>query len=225
MAKKAKASAQRVAPLSEIQEKLIAEEIAATLTSDADRRDECLARIHSSFEGAKSVQASYATLPAGRQKQKASALSRALKKARSLSQEIEPHFSAMFEEFGVKDGAVVKLGFDPKTPGVFQRYANYRRLLDHAIAVADQMRATIIVPPGQKPRDAGKFLAKTIATDLVAEFSPLAGARGRGEIVNRVASLWYEILTGRKEVDISEPPDAYKPRTIRTKFASRPTAK
>ena len=211
MAKKARASARRVAPLSKTKEKLIAE-IVATLKVDPEGRDECLAAIHYRLRGAQSLQLFYAKMPpAGRQKQKASALSRALKKAQSLSQEIEPLFSAMFDHL---------VDYD-----IFQCYANYNRLLVHAIAVADQLRATIIVPHGQKHRDASKFLAKTLATDLVAEFSPLADARGRGEIVNRVASLTYEHLTGRKDVDISEPPDAYKPPTIRTKVLSRLTAK
>jgi hypothetical protein len=207
MAKKAKASTRRDAPLSKA-DVLIAE-IVATLEVDSERRDECLAEIHFRLRGARSLQRLYAKMPpAGQQKRKASALCRALKKARSLSQEIEPLFSAMFDEL---------INYD-----VFRRYVHYRRLLDHAIAVADQLRETVIVPHGQKQRDASKFLAKTLATDLVDEFWPHAGHR---EIINRVASLTYEIFTGREGVDISEPPDAYMPPTIRTNFVSRLTPK
>jgi hypothetical protein len=208
LAKKAKASARRVAPLSKTEEKLIAE-IVATLQVDPEGCDECLATIHFRLRSAQSIQRFYAKMaPAGHQKQKASALSRALKKARSLSQEIEPLFSAMFDEL---------VDYD-----VSRGYVRYKRLLDHAIAVADQLRETIIVPHGQKQRDASKFLAKTLATDLVDEFWPGAGHR---EIINRVASLTYEILTGREGVDISEPADAYMRPTIRTKFVSRLTPK
>jgi hypothetical protein len=137
-------------------------------------------------------------------KGKASALARALKKAQALSREIEPLFGAMFDD-------------------VFQGHAEYKRSLDQGIEVAEWLSAMIVIPRGQKPRDAGKFLARGLAMDLVNEFS--AVANGEGEVINRVASLLYEALAGRKKVDVSERPDAYKPSPIRTRFASRLTTK
>jgi hypothetical protein len=183
----------------ESEEELIAE-IVATLKVDAKRRDEVVKTVRSRLEAKRPLQRFYEErLPEGVQKQKASALSRALEKAKSLSREIEPLFSGISDEL---------TNYDPS-----RSYTEYMRFLDHGIKVADELRTKIIVPRGKKRRDFSKFQAKALATKLVGE----AGKRGEQETINLIASLMYEFLTGRKDADISEPPDAYEPPPIRTR--------
>ncbi len=185
-------------------ERELVAEIVATLKVDAGRRDEVVEMVRSRLEAKLSLQRFYAEmLPAGTQKLKAAALSRALKKAKSLSRDIEPLFSAMFDDIVDYDAS--------------QSYIKYTRFLDQGVKVADKLRTEVIVPRGQQPRDIGKFLAKALAMNLVGEFSPVAGKRGERRTINEIASLTYEFLTGRKDADISEPQDAYEPPPIRTR--------
>jgi len=162
-------------------------------------REACLRTIRFRIPYLKALSDFHAETPApGAVKKQAKALARGLRKALALSKSVGPLFDDVYEDRGNSAG-------------------DYRRTLNRAIAVADYLSERLIVPNGCKPRDANKFLAKNFALDLVREFCPFAWKTGEREVINLVAELTYWIIAGRSCSDISEPLEAYKPPTYRTR--------
>jgi hypothetical protein len=215
--------------------------IVAMLEVDAKREKECLGTLLFRLRSAQSLVRFHSKLlKPGAQKRKAVALSVALTRARSLSQEIKSLFSAMLDDRDIYsefiDPSLAAIAPGIKQIRVVDNYAKYLLYLDHAIAVADELNTTIAIPSGRKSRDSNKWQAKAIAIDLVAEFSPRAGrratprgkpttttggepgARGERGTIDGIASLIFQIFTGRKGVELTEDLDAYRPPTLRTRL-------
>ena len=61
-----------------------------------------------------------------------------------------------------------------------------------------------LVDPGSSPWDAMKYAAALRAYYLVREFSQKKPSRMRGGVAARVASLLFELTTGKPGADISD---------------------
>jgi hypothetical protein len=129
----------------------------------------------------------------GDMKRKAARLRTTLEKARVLSKEIEPMLSAVLFELTDRD--------------YVQSYETYKALLEHAIRATTIIEKQTIVPPGAQARDLAKFEAKSIALELVGHFDSTENRT----LVNEVASLLYELLTGHADRDVPERLGAYAP--------------
>ena len=86
--------------------------------------------------------------------------------------------------------------------------------LNAVIEACGRLEQEIVVPAGKKPHEYARYEARTIAENLVAEFSVMLD---RDKLEADIASLVYELLTGRKDVAIPESAAELKPPTIQTR--------
>jgi hypothetical protein len=99
----------------------------------------------------------------------------------------------------------------------FRTDRNYEALqacLSAVIEACDRLEQEIVVPAGKKPHEYARYEARTIAENLVAEFSVMLD---RDKLEADIASRVYELLTGRKDVAIPENAAELKPPTIQTR--------
>jgi hypothetical protein len=143
-------------------------------------------------------------LPPGKQKRIALALSRALKNARSLSQQIEPLFGRMLDESDYRSRFTRPRRILSTIDAPSRGWVSYEQSLTQGIKIADELAATIIVTRGKTPPNVGKFFAKRLATELLPTYQPSdqGPVRTPDEDVNHIATLIYEFITGSRDADI-----------------------
>jgi hypothetical protein len=86
--------------------------------------------------------------------------------------------------------------------------------LNAVIEACGRLEQEIVVPAGKKPHEYARYEARTIAENLVAGLSVMLD---RDKLEADIASLVYELLTGRKDVAIPENAAELKPPTIQTR--------
>jgi len=86
--------------------------------------------------------------------------------------------------------------------------------LNAVIEACGRLEQEIVVPAGKKPHEYARYEARTIAENLAAGFSVMLD---RDNLEADIASLVYELLTGRKDVAIPESAAELKPATIQTR--------
>lgn len=106
--------------------------------------------------------------------------------------------------------------------------------LNAVIETCDRLKQEIVVPKGKKPHEYARYEARALAENLVVSFAGFSAAyfkhRGKAqprdgaewlklesEVKSQVALLVYELVTGRRDVVISESAAELKPSTIRTR--------
>jgi hypothetical protein len=175
-------------------------EVMRRLDVSPERRDECRSEIIREVQAVELRKKwNERNGQAGQIKRKAAALRTALAKAEMLTKQIEPFFSAFLDDM---------VSYD-----VSRNYQVFRSCLSDGIAASEGIERQLVVQHGKKPKNYDKYVAKTLAVNLVNN-TPAAFNK---VIQNSVASLLYELLTGDADIDIPENADEYKPPLFKTR--------
>jgi hypothetical protein len=86
--------------------------------------------------------------------------------------------------------------------------------LNAVIEACGRLEQEIVIPAGKKPHEYARYEARIIAESLVSAFSVMFD---RDKLEADVATLVYELLTGRKDVAIPQRAADLKPPPIQTR--------
>ena len=197
----------RTSPKSKTSTSDILEEIVETLRVSRGKREECRNRVMFYIEPAKARSEFHKKNERhpGVIKRKADALYKSLRKTQDLAKEIEPLFSAVFDD---------SVEYDAR-----RGYAAFEECLKTAIAISNGIARRIDIPHGSKQKDYDKYEAKSIAITLVGQYATYVSEPALRQQQNDIASLLYELLTGLRDADLPKSADAYRPPFLKTRGA------
>ena len=160
----------------------LVEQIIDVVAPTPERKAECARQLDADVAIVQRVARDLASVPKSKKKLRRDVdrLAITLKKARNLARQLPviilPHI--LFDE-------------------------HFAAKLDAVIDAAEGCARDIVVDPGHKGRDSVKWVTKLRADALVKDFSSRA-SRGSEAQTNQIATLLYEIVTQRPDVDLSD---------------------